>query len=114
MFKRKLNEAFPEVLLCVTLSKPQKRSFLHHRLVFLLFFCFCFCFLQGKEFTEMCRGHRMSPVWQIEIKLGFNILRWTQPAYQNVVFSGIGFPSSSVGPPTLEIFQLWRVRKMSR
>lgn len=54
----------------------------------------------------MCRGHRMSPVWQIEIKLGFNSLRWTQRAYQNVVFSGIGFPSSSVGPPTLEIFQL--------
>lgn len=29
-FKRKLNEAFPKVLLYVTLFKPQKCSFNHH------------------------------------------------------------------------------------
>lgn len=32
------------------------------------------CFFQGRGFKGMCLGHCMSPVWQIEIKLGFNIL----------------------------------------
>lgn len=61
-FKGELNETFPELLLNVTFSKLRNTP-LHHNF-----------FFQRREFKEMCLGHCMPPIQQIEIKHDYNIL----------------------------------------